>query len=331
MAEQPDYYEILQVHPAAEPEVVQAAYRRLAQKYHPDVYNGQDAQQRMGMLNQAYAVLGDAQKRASYDRQRFGAGSAPHHATPGKSGPSLQVSPLTLDLGIVPLGRARTATLRVRNGGLGQLSGMVISHVAWLHVSPVDFVGNDQDIVLRFLPATLGEFKSPKAIEIYSNGGRVSVGVRGRVEGSEGIQTAPTPDGAQKFTGFPASRQVSRGLAPLRAVKVPFMGWVALLTMLTTGICFLISPYLVTVPAGLGIWMTWEHFVAKKKLLAGQPQRAASSKAQRAMPKLARCLSCGASMNPLETSKCARCGGSICPSCGACACGSANPGRSARR
>ena len=330
MAEQPDYYEILQVHPAAEPEVVQAAYRRLALKYHPDVYTGQDAQQRMGMLNQAYAVLGDAQKRASYDRQRFGAGSTQSHASPAKSGPTLQVTPLTLDLGIVPSGRARTVTLRIRNGGPGQLSGMVISHVAWLHVTPTDFVGNDQDIVLRFQPATLGEFKSPKAIEIYSNGGRVSVAVRGRVEGAGGNQPASTPDAAQKLTGFPASRQGSRGLAPLRDVKVPFMGWVALLAMLTSGICFLISPYLVTVPAGLGIWMTWEHFIARKKLPAGQPYRA-SSKTQRAMPKLARCLSCGSSMNPLETSKCARCGGSICPACGACACRGTNARSSARR
>ena len=31
-----NYYKILQIDPSAEPEVVQAAYRRLAQKYHPD-------------------------------------------------------------------------------------------------------------------------------------------------------------------------------------------------------------------------------------------------------------------------------------------------------
>ena len=31
-----DYYEILQVHPLAEQEVIAAAYRRLAMKYHPD-------------------------------------------------------------------------------------------------------------------------------------------------------------------------------------------------------------------------------------------------------------------------------------------------------
>ena len=32
----PDYYEVLQVHPRAEEDVVRAAYRTLARKYHPD-------------------------------------------------------------------------------------------------------------------------------------------------------------------------------------------------------------------------------------------------------------------------------------------------------
>ena len=36
MPESEDLYEILQVHPSAHPEVIQAAYRRLALLYHPD-------------------------------------------------------------------------------------------------------------------------------------------------------------------------------------------------------------------------------------------------------------------------------------------------------
>src|SRR5438132_13854568 len=96
MPGQPDYYEILQVHGAAEPEVIQAAYRRLSLKYHPDVYHGADAQQRMALLNAAYAVLGDPAKRASYDAQRGGrrAASAPMQ-------PVLAVSPADVDLGQV--------------------------------------------------------------------------------------------------------------------------------------------------------------------------------------------------------------------------------------
>ena len=70
MQDQTDLYEILQVHPSAEREVVEAAFRRLARMYHPDVNNSPDANERMKALNLAYEILGDPAKRADYDRQR---------------------------------------------------------------------------------------------------------------------------------------------------------------------------------------------------------------------------------------------------------------------
>ena len=65
-----DLYQILQVDPAAEQEVVQAAFKRLAFKYHPDKNPSEDAHRRMQELNEAYAVIGDPAKRAAYDTQR---------------------------------------------------------------------------------------------------------------------------------------------------------------------------------------------------------------------------------------------------------------------
>ena len=65
-----DYYETLQVSPNAEAEVIAAAYRRLARKYHPDVYKGADATNRMRYLNAAFEVLNDPVRRAVYDRTR---------------------------------------------------------------------------------------------------------------------------------------------------------------------------------------------------------------------------------------------------------------------
>jgi curved DNA-binding protein CbpA len=65
-----DPYKILQVDPEADPEVIQAAYRRLAQKWHPDVAQSPDAAARMAALNRAWAVLGDPQRRAAFDRER---------------------------------------------------------------------------------------------------------------------------------------------------------------------------------------------------------------------------------------------------------------------
>lgn len=61
-------YEILQVDPRAEPEVVEAAFRRLARKYHPDVSPTSDSIERMKELNGAYQVLRDPSRRAEYDR-----------------------------------------------------------------------------------------------------------------------------------------------------------------------------------------------------------------------------------------------------------------------
>ena len=65
-----DYYRVLQVDPAAEPEVIQAAYRGLAAKYHPDRYKGSDATARMQRINEAYDVLSDPARRRDYDRSR---------------------------------------------------------------------------------------------------------------------------------------------------------------------------------------------------------------------------------------------------------------------
>jgi curved DNA-binding protein CbpA len=68
----PDYYEVLQVHPRAESEVIRAAYRTLARKYHPDVEGGSSA--RMIALNDAWDVLGDPVRRAAYDAARNSSG-----------------------------------------------------------------------------------------------------------------------------------------------------------------------------------------------------------------------------------------------------------------
>jgi curved DNA-binding protein CbpA len=68
--ELPDYYKVLQVDPEAEDEVIQAAYRRLAQKYHPDVAPGDEASARMIAINAAWAVLREATARAAYDAER---------------------------------------------------------------------------------------------------------------------------------------------------------------------------------------------------------------------------------------------------------------------
>jgi curved DNA-binding protein CbpA len=71
MASADDYYEILQVSPNADEDVIQAAYKRLAFKWHPDKQPGnQSAADKMKQLNVAYEVLSNPQKRRLYDQRR---------------------------------------------------------------------------------------------------------------------------------------------------------------------------------------------------------------------------------------------------------------------
>lgn len=63
-------YEVLQVRDEADQVVVQAAYRVLAAKYHPDYNTAPGAERRMAELNDAYASIRSAERRAVYDKTR---------------------------------------------------------------------------------------------------------------------------------------------------------------------------------------------------------------------------------------------------------------------
>ncbi len=71
-----DYYAILGVTPQAEDIVIKAAYRALAQRYHPDRLSGSvnEANRKMAEINEAYGVLSDPLKRKAYDAEYLQAG-----------------------------------------------------------------------------------------------------------------------------------------------------------------------------------------------------------------------------------------------------------------
>jgi molecular chaperone DnaJ len=79
MSSKRDYYEVLGVSRTDSAEEIKKAYRRLARQYHPDVSQEPDAEARFKEINEAYEILSDQQKRATYDR--FG-----HVGTQGFSG-----------------------------------------------------------------------------------------------------------------------------------------------------------------------------------------------------------------------------------------------------
>ena len=64
-----DYYRVLGVGKQATEKEVRSAYRKLAQQYHPDRNPGDKrAEDKFKEINEAYEVLGDAEKRARYDQ-----------------------------------------------------------------------------------------------------------------------------------------------------------------------------------------------------------------------------------------------------------------------
>src|SRR3954469_1339585 len=64
-----DLYKTLGVAEGADEAAIKKAYRKLAKEYHPDVTNNDKKKtERFKEINEAYAVLGEAQKRAEYDR-----------------------------------------------------------------------------------------------------------------------------------------------------------------------------------------------------------------------------------------------------------------------
>jgi curved DNA-binding protein CbpA len=127
-----DPYEVLQVHRQAEPEVIRAAYRALARKHHPD-FGGEPS--RMIAITEAYATLGNAERRSAYDTQSLG--SQNRRITDPKSSLPVRPSPLPGP------GQSRSGSGTVIDFGryAGWTVGSLVNHdpeyLEWLARTPI--------------------------------------------------------------------------------------------------------------------------------------------------------------------------------------------------
>lgn len=64
----PTLYDLLEVSPKASSETIEAAWKSLARRNHPDTNKSKQAEERMKKLNHAKDILLDATKRSMYDR-----------------------------------------------------------------------------------------------------------------------------------------------------------------------------------------------------------------------------------------------------------------------
>lgn len=86
-----ELYQTLGVAPGATDAELKKAFRALAKKYHPDLHpDDKAAEVKFKEINEAYEVLGDAEKRKKYDLEQSKADSAQPHAarSAGPKGPA---------------------------------------------------------------------------------------------------------------------------------------------------------------------------------------------------------------------------------------------------
>lgn len=149
-----DLYETLQVSPRADVEVIEAAYRVLARRYHPDLDASPGATARMARINHAWDVLREPDGRAAYDRERAGVATSAAPAAPAATaaypdpaaaGPTLAVAPDRLLLSLRQ-GVARTLPLTVGTDPPGiRVDAAVTQGADWLAVRPASLRGLAED------------------------------------------------------------------------------------------------------------------------------------------------------------------------------------------
>jgi DnaJ-class molecular chaperone len=116
-----DYYRVLGIDPDAELPTIRSAYRRLARRYHPDVAENKNSGRRFLIIQEAYEVLSDPERRRKYDRlisrPVLASARSSERATPPARAASTEVSVLRRGFRIVVDALGIRVDAGVRVGG----------------------------------------------------------------------------------------------------------------------------------------------------------------------------------------------------------------------
>src|SRR5438477_2989355 len=154
----PDHYRILQVDPSADVDVIQAAYRVLARRFHPDLHGDDGVMKR---LNAAWEVLGNKDRKAAYDRARGNGGDvASTTIVTSEPASGAATRPASPDHAGPPKGRAFGTVLtygRYEGWSLGQVALVDPDFLEWMRSVPGGrYLRPEIDAILREVHGPLG-------------------------------------------------------------------------------------------------------------------------------------------------------------------------------
>ncbi len=158
-----DYYQILQLHTSAEPEVIKAAYLKLVQKYNTD-QNSSKFEQKWKDLNEAYEILGNPEKKSSYDCEYSVKDQKKHHVPPhpqpATARPRPVVRPALIRVTSVEPGEPRKATFIISNEGAAYSKIRISKTNDWIKIPRLKSLSQATKLPLEIeLELTGGEWE----------------------------------------------------------------------------------------------------------------------------------------------------------------------------
>jgi curved DNA-binding protein CbpA len=153
-----DHYRVLQVDPEADPEVIQAAYRVLARKLHPDLTGDDSAMKR---LNKAWDAVRDPKRRAAFDEERAALAAADDEAAATlATTPRAPSRPVVEDHAGPPPGNPFGPVItfgRYEGWSIGEIARVDREFLEWLRGVPAGrHLQHNIDALLHDISATRG-------------------------------------------------------------------------------------------------------------------------------------------------------------------------------